>query len=137
MVDPQQVRDGGLAFIVSAIGRIGQHFPHDPEPAIAEFAKKEFTRSNLAGEQMTLDAFLMNYARRRAGAFQVGRPFLPEEGKTYDLSFGKITYQGREGDWHCTVRIDGPGPRDWIDLDTDGPIDPQLVRFAVQAWLEL
>jgi hypothetical protein len=63
-----------------------------------------------------------------------GRTFIPEQGKTYEVHFGKIQYQGSEGFVIATFKINGS---DWFDLDTSNLLDPVLRNYVVQAYREL
>ncbi len=63
-----------------------------------------------------------------------GQAFSPNVGECFDVCFGKIQYQGKNGFWTARLRIDGKGPAQWIDLDTNDPLDPDLAKFVVQAF---
>ena len=63
-----------------------------------------------------------------------GQAFVPNMGECYDVCFGKIQYKGQTGFWTARVRIDGMGSAQWIDLDTNQPLDPDLAKFVIQAF---
>lgn len=66
-----------------------------------------------------------------------GRAFVPEVGKVYDIAFGTVTHKGKTGNWTATVRIDGPLPSQWFDVEEDAPLDEGLAQFSVQAYSEV
>ena len=63
-----------------------------------------------------------------------GRLFLPAVGSCYEVHFGRIVYRGNEAYVSARLRIEGSTPAAWIDLDDQQPLDPELSRFAVQAF---
>lgn len=66
------------------------------------------------------------------------RPAFPAVvGLSYEVSFGKVTYQGRFGDWTAKIRVDGNSRNQWIDLDTGRPLDAGVAKFSVQAYRQL
>jgi len=67
----------------------------------------------------------------------VGRAFPAVVGKDYEVAFGNITYMDQTGMWTAKIRVVGSGSANWIDLDTGVPIDPSLVKYVVQAFIEI
>lgn len=66
------------------------------------------------------------------------RPAFPAVLETsYEVSFGKVQYQGKLGDWTAKIRIEGASRDRWIDLDTGLPLDAELAKYVVQAYREL
>lgn len=63
--------------------------------------------------------------------------FIPVEGRSYELAFGKIRYAGEERHVIKRVRIDGPAPGNWFDLDEGRPLDSDLHAFMVKAFRPL
>jgi hypothetical protein len=55
-------------------------------------------------------------------------------GEQYEVSFGTITYKGQLGTSTARIRVDGKEPYNWIDLDTGVQLDPELSKYAVQAF---
>jgi hypothetical protein len=72
-----------------------------------------------------------------AGPIITGSPFIPIVGQTFEVAFGKITYQGKTDFWGARIRIDGLQPKDWYDIDAGGPLDPKLAAFVVQAYRQI
>lgn len=64
----------------------------------------------------------------------VQQEFRPEQGKSYELAFGRILCGGEYRQVLKRVRIDGPTPNDWFDLDEDAPLDLELHDFPVKAF---
>jgi hypothetical protein len=62
------------------------------------------------------------------------RAFVPEVGGSYEVSFGKIHYRGREGHVTAKLRINGLAPSDWFDIDEGAPLDSALAQCVVQAF---
>lgn len=58
-------------------------------------------------------------------------------GLSYEVSFGKITYQGKFGDWTAKIRVGGNSRDQWIDLETGLPLDADLAKFVIQAYRPL
>jgi len=69
-----------------------------------------------------------------ANQYITGRAFVPEDGKRYEVHFGCIVYQGNEGFVSATICVKDD---DWLDEDTGALLDPELRKFAVQAFKEL
>lgn len=63
-----------------------------------------------------------------------GRAFIPQDGKAYEIHFGKITYRGEEGYVSAKITVNGST---WLDNDTGTQLDPELRAYTVQAFKEL
>ena len=74
---------------------------------------------------MTTDTWIMN------------RAFIPEIGNTYEVTFGEVTHQGKTGPWSAKIRVDGAGTKDWIDLATGQPLDPELSKYVVKGFRKI
>lgn len=70
-------------------------------------------------------------------AWMADEKFMPVEGKSYELAFGKIRYAGQERHVIKRVRIDGPESRNWFDIDEGRPLDSDLRAFMVKAFRQL
>lgn len=70
-------------------------------------------------------------------AWITGRAFVPTIGCEYEVTFGKVIYNGQTGDWTARIRADGLLPSQWIDLDTAAQLDPALAAYVVQAYREI
>jgi hypothetical protein len=66
-----------------------------------------------------------------------GEGFVPVEGKSYDLAYGKIFHEGEQRHVVRKVRIDGLMPEQWIDIDTGRALDRELQAFPVKAYREV
>lgn len=56
-------------------------------------------------------------------------PFAPVVGRRYEIALvGAFRHERRK------VRIDGPAPADWFDLDRERPLDPTLGVLPVKAF---
>jgi hypothetical protein len=64
----------------------------------------------------------------------VHEKFLPVEGKSYELAFGKILFAGELKHVVKRIRIAGPTPDGWIDLDAAKPLDKALQACEVKAF---
>jgi hypothetical protein len=60
--------------------------------------------------------------------------FVPVEGKSYQVTYGKILYGGEFRPVVKRIRIDGPQPGDWFDLDEASPLDRELQAHAVKGF---
>jgi hypothetical protein len=60
--------------------------------------------------------------------------FVPVEGKSYQVVFAKLNFDGQHRHALKNVRIDGPEPSDWFDLDEGKPLDTDLQSCVVQAF---
>jgi hypothetical protein len=69
-----------------------------------------------------------------ANIFITGKAFLPEEGKKYDVHFGRIRYRGEDSFVSARIFISG---NDWFDEDTATLLDEDLRKYAVQAFREI
>jgi hypothetical protein len=69
-----------------------------------------------------------------APEWTVNEKFMPTPGKTYELAFGKIHFAGEHKHVIKRVRITGPTPDDWIDLDEAKPLDKALQAHEVKAF---
>lgn len=67
----------------------------------------------------------------------VDKEFVPEAGKSYELAFGRIPFDKEQGPVLKRVRIDGPAPNGWIDLDAQKPLDRELLAYPVRAFRQL
>jgi hypothetical protein len=65
------------------------------------------------------------------------RPFVPEVGKRYQISFGEITYNGTKGVWGATIRVQTASQEGWIDEDTNEPLDPTIAVYPIKGFIEL
>ncbi|QDD64295.1 hypothetical protein EJD96_09015 [Herbaspirillum seropedicae] len=65
------------------------------------------------------------------------RAFVPQVGRCYQLYFGELSHQGKLGHWYAAIRADGVQPFEWIELETQIPLDPQLAAYVVRAYREL
>jgi hypothetical protein len=64
----------------------------------------------------------------------VNEKFTPIQGKTYELAYGKIHFAGEEKHVIKRVRITGPAPDSWFDLDAAKPLDKALQAHEVKAF---
>lgn len=55
-----------------------------------------------------------------------GQAFIPSIGKLYEIHFGMLKYKGQEGFVSCNIRCEGMHPSEWIDLNTNQTLDPEL-----------
>jgi len=67
----------------------------------------------------------------------IDEEFVPLEGKSYELAFGKIRYAGEDKHVIKRVRIDGPTRAQWIDLDEGRVLDSDLHSFNIKAFRQL
>ena len=63
-----------------------------------------------------------------------GCVFKPEIGAVYEVDFGQILVQDRTVCVTARLRIDGPNPQQWIDLDDEKPLSTDLAKFAVEGF---
>ncbi len=75
------------------------------------------------------------HPERQVGTMWVteGR-FVPVPGKSYELAYGKLSVDGKYRYVRKKVRIDGPMPADWVDLDLGTPLDAGLQASAVKGY---
>lgn len=64
----------------------------------------------------------------------VGEKFSPETGKSYEIAFGRVPFNGQETQVVRRIRADSPSPQDWIDLETHRPMDRGLYAYTVKAY---
>lgn len=64
----------------------------------------------------------------------VDEMFLPVEGQSYQVTYGKIFFDGQHRYVLKRIRIDGPEPDDWLDLDQKKPLDRELQALAVKGF---
>jgi hypothetical protein len=76
-------------------------------------------------------------ATARQSGWIVDEEFVPVEGKTYELAFGKIRHAGEEKHVIKRVRIDGPTRAQWFDLDEGRALDSDLHSFNIKAFRQL
>jgi hypothetical protein len=69
-----------------------------------------------------------------ASQWVVEQDFTPITGKSYELAYGHIPFGSESQKVIKRVRIDGPTPADWFDLDAQKPLDPGLHGYPVQAF---
>jgi hypothetical protein len=70
-------------------------------------------------------------------AWVVNQPFSPLQGKSYDVTYGKIDFRGEEKHVLKKIRIDGPAPTDWYDLEEQQSLDPTLHALPVKGFREI
>lgn len=64
-------------------------------------------------------------------------PFEPVIGKQYQISWGEFLYQGQLGDWTTRIRVDGPTPAEWIDIEDDAPLHEDFRDLEVKWFREI
>lgn len=64
-------------------------------------------------------------------------PFVPVVGLSYELHYGYVTIGGKTGYAAAQIRADGLDSSQWIDLDTDKPLEPAFRALVVQAYKPL
>jgi hypothetical protein len=60
--------------------------------------------------------------------------FAPVPGKSYEIAYGKLLVDGEYRTVTKKVRIDGPAPADWFDLDLGMPLDAGLQVSSVKGY---
>jgi hypothetical protein len=60
--------------------------------------------------------------------------FFPVQGNSYQVTYGKIFFDGAYRHVLKNIRIDGPQPGDWFDLDENKPLDTELHAMAVKGF---
>lgn len=73
-------------------------------------------------------------SRDRKSKWIVDEIFLPVEGESYELAFGKLFFDGEHRHVIKRVRIAGSQAGDWFDLDEGKPLDKNLQTAAVKAF---
>lgn len=66
--------------------------------------------------------------------FTRDQAFIPEIGATYEIHFGHVSIDGKDGFASAIVRIDGIDSVQWIEQDTGKPLPVALRAYAVQAY---
>lgn len=64
----------------------------------------------------------------------VDEAFLPEQGRCYELAFGRIPFAGEYRHVFKRIRVDGPGRNNWFDLDESAALDLELQDYPVKAF---
>jgi hypothetical protein len=64
----------------------------------------------------------------------VDEAFVPEVGKSYEVTFGKVTFNGELAPVLRRIRIDGAASDQWFDLDAGTPLDSQLRQLPVRGF---
>ncbi len=64
--------------------------------------------------------------------WMIDQPFRPELDASYEIVLGDEQRHARK-----TVRIDGPQPGDWYDLDDERLLAPELAALPVRAFRRL
>ena len=64
----------------------------------------------------------------------VDEDFHPIAGKIYEVAFGRIAFAGESKHVIKRLRIDGPRPQDWFDLDTRHALAAGLRPYPVKAF---
>jgi hypothetical protein len=67
----------------------------------------------------------------------VNERFVPVVGRSYEIAFGKIHYAGEHKHVMKRIRVAGPAPDHWIDLDTENPLDRLLQSCEVKAFRQI
>jgi hypothetical protein len=62
------------------------------------------------------------------------KEFMPVEGRSYEVVFGEPHFNGQDKYVLKKVRIDGPTPGDWFDLEAAKPLDRDLQACTVKAY---
>ena len=60
--------------------------------------------------------------------------FSPVEGTCYELAFTHIPMREQMRPVIKRVRVEGPTIEDWVDLDTERPIERRLYAYAIKAY---
>lgn len=67
----------------------------------------------------------------------VDRNFEPVVGKTYQLAFGRIPFGREMRNVIRTVRIDGPEPEQWFDLEEGKRLEAGLNLNSIKAYRQI
>jgi hypothetical protein len=67
----------------------------------------------------------------------VDEAFEPVIGKTYQLAFGRIPFDRELRTVIRTVRIDGPEPEQWFDLDEGRHLEEGLNPHTIKAFRQI
>jgi hypothetical protein len=76
-------------------------------------------------------------ASSRAATIQTGSAFAPAIGKCYEVHFGKVQIGTQTGFGSARIKANGQSPSQWIDLDTNAPLDPRFGQYVVQGFKEI
>ena len=63
--------------------------------------------------------------------------FVPMKDKCYEIHFGKIKVNNQTGFCVATIKVNGNDASQWIDLDTNNQLDPDIAKYVVQAYREI
>lgn len=63
--------------------------------------------------------------------------FAPVVGKTYEVAYGRLAIDERQAAVIRRIRVDGPAPQEWLDLDSMEPLPAQLQALPVKAYRRL
>lgn len=69
-----------------------------------------------------------------AASWTTGLAFIPNVGGCYEVCFGKIEYKGQTGFWTARIRVTGADSAQWIDFDTNEPLDSDMAKWTIQAF---
>jgi hypothetical protein len=72
-----------------------------------------------------------------ASQWVVDEEFMPEQGRCYELAFGRIPFAGEYRAVFKRIRIDGPGRNNWFDLDEAAALDLELRDYPIKAFRAL
>jgi len=64
----------------------------------------------------------------------VDERFEPEIGKTYQLAFGRVPFGRELRNVVRTVRIDGPAPEQWFDVEEGRRLEEGLNMHSIKAF---
>lgn len=71
-------------------------------------------------------------------SFITNTAFIPTIGKCYEVHYGKITINKKTGFYVARIKIEGDKKSEWIDLDTNKSLDPDVANYyTVQAYTEV
>jgi hypothetical protein len=72
-----------------------------------------------------------------ASIWTTGQAFPATHGRCYEVAFGVVPHQQQTGHWTARIRIYGPTPDRWIDMDTGAPLHAELALHSIQAFREI
>jgi len=64
----------------------------------------------------------------------VDEKFEPVVGKTYQIAFGRVPFERELRNVIRTVRIDGPEPEQWFDVDEQRRLEDGLNLHSIKAF---
>lgn len=67
----------------------------------------------------------------------VDQTFEPVIGKTYQLAFGRVPFGREMRNVIRTVRIDGPEPEQWFDVDEGKRLEAGLNLLSIKAFRQI